>query len=469
MIYDSIITIQDKFRKNELNSVTLVKHLISRIEAHDQDINAMAVVAKNALTQARSLDKMREAQGVKGPLHGIPIILKDNINTLDMPTTAGSLALQDLMAPYQATLVQNLTNAGAIVLGKANLSEFAYFMSREKMPSGYSSLKGQVKSPYHPSIDPLGSSTGSAVAVAMGYAPVAIGTETNGSIIAPSYHNGVVGIKPTVGLVSRHGIIPISPVQDTAGPIARTVRDAALVLEYLKGRDAYDHATLKIPNTALDYALSYKHPIKNLRLGLLTLKDHAYTEEDLKLMRELKTLFKPLGVEVEEVTFTYVDCPNTDSMLFEFKHSLNHYLTSVEGHTKMTSLEDIIAFNDADPKRCLRHGQDILIAAQATNGDLNSEEYQQARQAVLASCESYEQLYEAQGFDALVSLHWLPYGPVLGQPSVVVPAKKLLDDTPKSFVFMAKAWEEPTIIALAYAYEQATLRFTPPKAYPPLK
>lgn len=465
MIYDSILTLQDKFRKNELNSVTLVKDLIKRIETHDANINAITLLAKDALAQAKALDKLREAQGPKGPLHGIPVLLKDNINTTDMPTTAGSAALAELIPPYQATLVQNLKNVGAIILGKTNLSEFAYFMSRNKMPSGYSSLKGQVKSPYHQALDPLGSSTGSAVAVAMGYAPVAIGTETNGSIIAPSYQNGVVGIKPTVGLISRHGIIPISPIQDTAGPIARTVRDAALVLEYLKGRDAYDHATLKIPDTALDYALSYKHPIKNLRVGLLKLKDYAYTEEDLKLIREVKTIYKPLGVQIEEVEFSYVDCPNQDSMLFEFKHSLNRYLESVEGHTKMRSLKDIIAFNEEDPKTRLRYGQDILIAAQATNGDLESEDYKKARQAVLASCESYEQLYEAQGFDALVSLHWLPYGPVLGHPSVVVPAKKITDDQPRSFVFMAPSWQEPNIIALAYAYEQGTLRFTPPKDY----
>mgnify|MGYP001030497857 CR=1 FL=1 len=465
MIYDSILTLQDKYRKKELTSTQLVTSLLARIEQHDPSVNAVTLIAPDAKAQAKALDKEREAQGPRGPLHGIPVLLKDNINTKDMPTTAGSLALKDLTPPYEATLVQNLKKAGAIILGKVNLSEFAYFMSMKKMPSGFSSLKGQVKSPYHDKIDPLGSSTGSAVSVAMGFAPVAIGTETNGSIIAPSYQNGVVGIKPTVGLVSRHGIIPISAVQDTAGPIARTVRDAALILEYIKGRDAYDHATLNNPNTSLDYATSYKNPIKNLRVGLLKIKGYDYQEEDLKLMRELKQIYKPLGVIIEEIVYETVECPNEASMLYEFKHSLNAYLESVEGHTVMKTLKDIVAFYEADPEGRMPYGHDTLAAAEATSGDLSSEDYQQKRTAVVAAAKTFEALYEQHELDAMVSLHWLPYGPVLGHPSVVVPAKKLIDDKPKSFVFTATQWQEPRLIGLAYAYEQATLRFSPPKAY----
>lgn len=467
MEYETIYSLNEHFRKKDLTTLTLVKALIKRIEDKDPLINAVTVLNPHALDEARVLDQERAEQGPKGPLHGIPVLLKDNINTLaPMATTAGSLALKDVMTPYEATLVKNLKQAGALILGKVNLSEFAYFMSRNNMPSGFSSLKGQVKSPYHETIDPLGSSTGSAVAVAMGYAPVTIGTETNGSIIAPCYQNGVVGIKPTVGLVSRHGIVPISPFQDTAGPIARSVRDAALVLEYIKGRDALDHATLEIPDTALDYANAFKTPIKNKRLGLLRLKGHTYTPEEEKLMRDVVEIYRPLGLEILELVFEAKENPNYDSMLYEFKFSLEAYLDSLGDATPMKTIQDIVTFNAADPAVRMPYGQTILEDALKISGDLNDPAYLTARTNSVKAAQTFTDLYEEHRLDAMISLHWLSYGPVVGHPSVTVPAKVINDDHPRSMVFTAPPWQEPLLIGLAYAYEQATHAFTPPPPTP---
>lgn len=454
--------IHNQFRKKTLTAVKLVEQSLALIDEHDSNYNAVAETTGDAIETARALDKEWNHSGPKSPLHGIPILIKDNINTTDgLLTTAGSLALSDLNAPYEATLVKNLRKAGAIILGKTNLSEFAYFMHRPGMPSGYSSRKGQVKNPYG-KLDPLGSSTGSAVAMASGYTPVAIGTETSGSLMAPAYHTSTVAIKPTVGLVSRYGIIPVSPVQDTPGPMARTVEDAALLLEAMKGLDVDDEATLKVPSWSINYANAIHAPIKYKTLGFIEFEGSPLSEVDQKLKEELIQIFHQEGLTIKTLTVPRAPLDVIESMIIEFKNGLNQYLKTVKGFTAMNSLKDIIAFNSKHPETCLKYGQSLLEEAQAIKHTLKSKEYLKIRAKVDAQASVFTSLYETEGLDAMVSLEWNAYGPALGHPSVVVPAKSLKDLIPKSMVFMGPAWSEETLIALAHHYEIKTQRFIAP-------
>jgi amidase len=244
------------------------------------------------------------------------------------------------------------------------------------------------------------------------------------------------------------------------------VRDAALVLEFIKGRDASDHATLDIPNTALDYANAFKHPIKKKRLGLLRLKDYTYSQEEEKLLREIIEIYRPLGVDLQEIVFDVQDNPNYDSMLVEFKVSFEAYLESLGDATKMKTLADIVAFNQADPDVRMPFGQTILEDALALSEDLNDPAYHTKRENSVRAAQRFTDLYEEHRLDAMVSLHWLAYGPIVGHPSITVPAKVITDAQPRSVVFTATSWQEPLLIGLAYAYEQATHRFSPPPPLP---
>ena len=452
----------EQLNNQSITSVSLVEAALALIDAHDEHYNAVAEINGDALKIAKDLDKERMASGPRSYLHGIPLLIKDNINTTDgLKTTAGSLALADLNAPYESTLVKNLRKAGAIILGKTNLSEFAYFMHRPNMPSGYSSRRGQVKNPYG-NLDPLGSSTGSAVAIACGYTHVAVGTETSGSLMAPAYHTSTVAIKPTVGLISRYGIIPVSPVQDTAGPMARTVEDAAILLEVMKGLDVDDEATMKVPSWAINYANAIHAPIKYKTVGFVEFEGTPLSDTDQKLKDELFEIFQKEGIHLKSLTVKRTPLDVVDSMTIEFKNGLNEYLKSVKGSTAMASLKDIIAFNLKHKETCLKYGQSLLEEADAIKQTLKSPKYLAIREKVDAQARVFTDLYETEKLDAIVSFEWNAYGPALGLPSVVVPAKPLHDLKPRSMVFMGPSWSEETLIALAYVYEQNTKRFMAP-------
>jgi len=350
--------------KGKWTSVDLVGMYIDQISKFDQSgpkLNAISEINPEVYEIARLLDTERKFKGTRSMIHGIPLVIKDNINTKDkMHTSASSLALADFYAPYDAFIVKKLRDAGAIILGKTNLSEFAYFMSFDNMPSGYGSRFGQVKSPYSDKIDPLGSSTGSAVAVAANMIPVAIGTETNGSLTAPAQNNSIVSIKPTLGLVSRMGIIPITHLQDTAGPMARSVADAAILLEYMCGIDKSDLMTQLTPQKSYDFSLTYDKGIDNLNIGFLTFSNVTYEEEEKQILEEAKNLFNKNAKNIKEISFEHPDMPNHKTLIYEFKVDLNQYFSTVRGYSSITSLADLINFNKNNPDKCLKYGQSIF-------------------------------------------------------------------------------------------------------------
>lgn len=453
----------DALEKQTLTSVELTSYYLKQIENYNHIVNAVSQINPNALAMAKALDEERKTQGPRSMLHGIPILLKDNINTTDgLFTTANSLALSDLKTPYEATIVKKLKDAGLLILGKANLSEFAYFMSYDKMPSGYGSLNGQVKNPYHEGIDPLGSSTGSAVSVAADMILFSIGTETNGSLMAPAYQNSIVSIKPTLGLVSRYGIIPISEHQDTAGPMAKSVMDCAYLLEALVGSDEHDPYTKHANEHIKTYHHADQLSVKGKKIGILKFPNYAYNDEELSILTEAKEKLEAVGMTVSWFNFEVKHLKNDASLLYEFKHGLNQYLDSVSGYTQMTSLSDIIEFNNKNKERCLKYGQSILTKSNETNGDLNDAEYLKIRQSLLKEAKKFQDLLETEHLDALVSTKWLSYAPIHGNPSICVPGKKLIDQKPISLVFVGKKWDEQTLIAIAHHYEINTKHRIPP-------
>jgi amidase len=449
----------------------------------------------DALATARALDAERSAMGPRGPLHGIPVLLKDNIDTFDMPTTAGSIILRDSVPPDDAFLTKRLRDAGAVILGKANLTEFANFVSLE-MPNGFSALGGQVKNPYGPGeFDPFGSSAGSGVAVAANLAAATVGSETLGSIISPASINGVVGIRPTVGLVSRDGIVPISFTQDTAGPITRTVTDAAIMLGAMTGVDANDPATLPsegkfhtdytqflnpnglegkrigiVRGPFLDPAAGFSAPAKLAaaetaiaHLGALgaTVVDNLDISENVFAWFDLFPVIPP-GFPLEGETFPPV-------MLHEFPVALADYLASLGPNAPADSLEDVIAFNKANADEAIPFGQSIFELALQTGGDLNDPGYlnELNEGKRLLGEDGFAALLEDNNLDALVFVDtWSAVGAVPGYPSISVPAGFDENGEPVSIEFLAGPWAEPELIEMAYAYEQGTLLRRPPSSAP---
>jgi amidase len=459
----TLLELIDLLNQKVFTSCDLVNMYIKQIQTYDSYLNAIAEINPDALAIASKRDEERNNGIIRSPLHGIPILIKDNINTNDlMHTTASSLALSDLHANYDATIVERLIESGAVILGKANLSEFAYFMSTEKMPSGYGSRHGQVKSPYHEKIDPLGSSTGSAVSVAANMIPISIGTETNGSLMAPAYQNSIVSIKPTLGMVSRYGIIPISSQQDTAGPMAKTVADCAILLEAIAGYDPHDEITKDALIYKEGLGKSYLLPVIDKKVGIISFSNYPYKDEDTAILLEAKEKLTQAGLRVIDIEIELEDLKNFDTLIYEFKHDINHYLQSVSGQTRMKSLEDIINFNFEDPERRLKYGQNILIDANQTEG-LEDPKYLQMKKDKITKASLFEKLLRKHQCDALISTYWLSYAPMFGNPSICVPAKALVDQSPKSIVFVGKKWDDASLISIAHTYEQLTKHRIPPK------
>ncbi|HWI60900.1 MAG TPA: amidase [Symbiobacteriaceae bacterium] len=439
---------------------------IATIDKQGPALNAVLEINPEALFIARALDQERRKTGPRGPLHGIPVLLKDNIDTGDkLHTSAGSLALATSYAPRDAFVAAQLRKAGAVILGKANMTEFANFMT-EGMPSGYSSRGGQVINPYVRSLTPSGSSSGSAVAVAAGLCAVAVGTETSGSILSPAVNNSVVGIKPTVGLVSRTGIIPIAVSQDTAGPMARTVADAAALLGAMTGIDPADPATaVGAGRTHRDYTRFLDAgALRGARLGVPGgYLDSRLPDEEKRIFTAALEVLRAQGAELVESTELMVLGARgwrSKVLVYEFKPSLNAYLAALGPGAPVRSLREIINFNNQHPEATLKYGQTLLAASEETSGTLTEPEYIQSRLEDLrrAGTEGIDAAIERDRLDALVFPGpwgcWI--GARAGYPSVTVPAGYMAGGEPMGVTFTGRAWTEPVLIGLAYAYEQAT-------------
>lgn len=475
----TIAELQAAMNAGSLDAVTLVQHYIDRIAELDGELHSVLEVNPDALSIAGSLDAERAAGQVRSALHGIPVLLKDNIDTADkMKTTAGSLALVSAPTPARdAFAVQQLRQAGAIILGKTNLSEWANFRSNSSS-SGWSARGGQTRNAYHPDITPCGSSSGSAVAVAANLTVLAVGTETDGSIICPASNNSVVGIKPTLGLISRSGIIPIAHSQDTAGPMARTVTDAAILLTGMVAADSADaitvNATTRFPVNYTD-SLQYG-ALSSKRIGVMrnlsgrNAAVDALMEAQLDIMRDAGATIIDLqlggSAELGRAEF--------DVLLYEFKHGLNAYLAQRGGFYE--SLAHLIRFNEINQRVQMPYfDQDIFHLAQA-KGDLQEAAYQDAlnfskttSQALLNDALQTHQL------DAIVAPSNGPGWPIdlqngdngsrvnyvssaglaaiSGYPSITVPAG-YVNGLPVGISFMGGAFTEPLLLGIAYDYEQ---------------
>ncbi|UQZ34958.1 amidase [Paenibacillus sp. PK3_47] len=463
----TIPEIQAALAAGEITSRQLVLKYYERIADHDKNgltINSVLEINPDALFIAEALDAERSLHGPRGPMHGIPVLLKDNINTGDkMHTSAGSLALADSFAGEDAFLVTKLREAGAIIMGKANMTEFANFMTNG-MPTGYSSRGGQVLNPYNISTPTGGSSAGSAVAVACNFCTVSVGTETSGSILNPGNLGSIIGIKPTVGLISRSGILPLSNTQDTAGPMARTVRDAVLLLNAMLGQDSKDAAMGSNPGKVHeDYTVFLDEDgLKGARIGIP--RDYYFeelTDEQLALFNASVDKMRELGAVIIDPADirTAREIKYSSVVLNEFKTSLNAYLAQLGPGAPMRTLKDIIDFNHAHPVETLRYGQATLISAEyTTSGTLTEPQYLRDRITDLQLCKE-------EGIDATMKEHQLDallfpadFGSRItsraGYPSIVVPSGYTSAGAPFGVAFSARAYCEPQLIRLAYAYEQ---------------
>ena len=485
----SIAQLQDLIDQKKASAVSLTRKYLQRIEAIDRNgprLNAIIELNPDALAIAADLDRERLAHGRRSPLHGIPVLVKDNIDTHDrMTTTAGSLALKGSHPPRDSFVVERLRSVGAVLLGKTNLSEWANFRGAFST-SGWSGRGGQTRNPYALDRNPSGSSSGSAVAVSANLCAVAVGTETDGSILSPSSFTGIVGIKPTLGLISRTGIIPIAHSQDTAGPMARTVTDAALLLGALAGTDPADPATAQSTARAQkDYTRFLdRDGLKGLRLGLAR-NFFGFAPVD-ELMQTALTALKNCGAElidpVELPKPPELEAAEIQVLRYEMKADMNAYLAKLGPSAPVHTLEEIINFNEQHRQQELQwFGQEELVKSQA-KGPLTDRSYVEA----LANC---KRLARAEGIDALMSHHHLDAiiaptsapahvtdhvlgdhgvgdsttpAAVAGYPSITVPAG-LVHGLPVGISFFAEAWSEPKLLRIAFAFEQATKARRPPR------
>jgi amidase len=475
--------LQQWMSSGRYTSRRLVDLYLDRIAAIDKSgptLQSVIELNPDARSIADDLDRERQTKGPRGPLHGIPILIKDNIDTGDkMATSAGSLALEHSIAAEDAFVVRQLRAAGVVILGKTNLSEWANFRST-KSTSGWSARGGQVKNPYALDRNPCGSSSGTGAAIAANLAALGVGTETDGSIVCPSAVNGLVGMKPTVGLVSRSGIIPISHSQDTAGPMTRTVADTAVLLSAMASRDSRDAATDQAPRPVPNYSDALNAgALKGARIGVARKRYFGYSAGADQLVEDAIRTMKAQGAIIVDpadiATATQLDDCEKQVLLFEFKSDLNNYLGALPPPVPVHSLNELIAFNEREAARELPYfGQDLFIAAQH-KGPLSSPAYKKA----LATCRTRAR---TRGIDAVMSQHRLdalvapttsPAWPidlingdhftgssstpaaVAGYPSITVPVGAVRG-MPVGMAFIGRAWSEAKLIGLAYAFEQAT-------------
>ncbi len=485
-VWPDVASLHEAMRAGELSAAVLVERQLARIELLNDELNAVIAVDPTARRQARALDRRLAAGDWAGPLHGIPVLVKDNIETRDQPTTAGSLALAGNATGRDAPLVARLREAGAVILGKANLSEWANFRS-ERSSSGWSAVGGQTRNPYDPARSPCGSSSGSGAAVAAGMAVMAVGTETNGSVVCPASANGLVGIKPTVGLVSRTHVVPISHSQDTAGPMARSVRDAVLLLAAMAGQDPDDEATAERPAWS-PAALIDRIDADGLagkRIGVLRSSAGFHSNVDELLEAALETM-RDSGAEiVDDLQWQSPDGfsrQTYDVLLYEFKHGLNAYLAGLpDPELAAMTLADLIAFNrDHADEEMPWFGQEIFVKAE-DKGPLSDAAYTEALAAV-------HEATRANGIDALLAEHDLdaliaPTGApawsidrvngdhflggsstlaaVAGYPNITVPMGQV-HGLPVGLSVFGARYSEPVLIEIASGFEAAAGGFAPP-------
>ena len=478
--------LQEKMKSGEYTARSITQMYLDRISTIDKagpKLNALIELNPDALSTADAMDAERKNGKIRGSLHGIPVLIKDNIDTADkMMTTAGSIALAGNIADSDAFIVKKLREAGAIILGKTNLSEWANFRS-SRSSSGWSSRGGQTKNPYILDRSPCGSSSGSGVAVAANLCAVAVGTETNGSIACPASMNGVVGIKPTVGLVSRSGIIPISKTQDTAGPLTRTVSDAAILLGILAGIDPNDKITEESKEKEhIDYTKFLdKNGLKGKRIGVdkSLMKKH---EGINSLLAKALDQMKKQGAEIIEIDF--IDFDNTDGaegdvLQFEFKEGINKYLST--SNSKVKSLEELIAFNKANEARAMPDFKQETLESSQARGDLNSKDYLTALDKIMNVRKLIDNILKEHKLNALCGPATGPswcvdpvngdfwtgygaYGPaaLAGYPSITVPMGNV-KELPIGLSFLGTAYDESGLISIGYAYEQASKNRVEPK------
>jgi amidase len=482
----TIDQLQEKMRSGAETSRSIVDKYLARIAAMDQQgpsVNAIIELNPEATAIADALDAERKSKGPRGPLHGIPVLIKDNIATRDkMQTTAGSLALVDSAVPRDAFIASRLRAAGAVILGKTNLSEWANYRSTHSQ-SGWSGRGGQTRNPYALDRNPSGSSSGSAVAASANFCAAAVGTETDGSIVSPSACSSLVGLKPTVGLLSRSGIVPISHIQDTAGPICRSVRDAAIMLGAMAGVDPSDEATAASRgHIAKDYTVGLdSHGLAGARIGVARAHFFGYhagldraVDDALEVMRQLgATTVDPVNL----ATTGQYDDAESEAMLYEFKADLNRYLAGLGSTARVHTLADIIAFNKEHQDTEMPHfGQELMIQSQA-KGPLTTTAYKAARDKCnrLSRTMGIDKTMDAHRLDAIVLPTGNPATPidlvngdgsiggavssstpaaVAGYPSITVPVGYVFG-LPVGMSFIGRPWSEANLLRYAYAYEQA--------------
>jgi amidase len=491
----TITDLNEKMESGELTARQVAELYLQRIEAVDKSgpyINSVIELNPDALEIAEGLDRERQAGKVRGPLHGIPILLKDNIDTNDrMQTTAGSLALEGNMPAKDAFIVRQLRKAGALILGKTNLSEWANFRGKHSI-SGWSSRGGLTRNPHALDRSACGSSSGSGAAVAANLCVAAIGTETDGSIICPSQTNGIVGIKPTLGLLSRSGIIPIAHSQDTPGPMARTVADAAILLGALTGVDSADSATrLSRKRNSSNYAkfLDYDG-LKGVRIGVAR-NMAGKNPRILRIFEHCIQVLKKLGAVIVDPAdvrnFDKFGPTEMEVLHYEFKADLNKYLKSLDNHIRVRSMEDVIRFNEENSDRVMPYfGQEHMITAQE-KGSLSEKKYKDAlaKNLRLTRRDGIDAAFRKHKLDAIVvpsggpawmidlangdAINWdmesTSPAAVAGYPHITVPAGFVFG-LPVGISFFAKAWQEADLIKYAYAFEQATQYRRQPRYLP---
>ncbi len=483
VIEADVATLQAAMQTGKTTSLALARAYLARIRTVDKSgplINSVIELNPDAITIARELDRERKAGKVRGPLHGIPVLIKDNIATMDaMETSAGSLALVGAKAPRDAFVVKRLREAGAVVLGKTNLSEWANFRST-RSTSGWSSRGGLTKNPYALDRNTSGSSSGSGAAIAASLATLAVGTETDGSIVSPAQANGVVGFKPTLGLISRDGIVPIAHSQDTAGPMTRTVADAAVLLGVLAGTDARDAVTKEATSRATDYTKFLdRDGLKGKRIGVVRNQFGGRNDLASAVVEKALDVLKAQGATLVDLA----ELPNAskygqseyDVLLYEFKADMAAYLAEFAPNLSIKTLADIMAYNEKNRDRVMPHFAQEHMARAAAKGGLESKEYLDAlaNNRKFSREEGIDKALQDNNLDALVapsgSPAWLTdfirgdnsgggfssAAAVAGYPHITVPAG-FVSGLPVGMSFVGTAWSEPKLIAMAYAFEQAT-------------
>jgi amidase len=483
----TITALQEKFSSGKYSSEQITRLYLDRIEAMDKNgpsINAVIEINPEAISIAQAMDAERKAGKSRGALHGVPVLIKDNIDTADkMQTTAGSLAMVGNIALQDAFIVKKLRNAGAVLLGKTNLSEWANFRSTQSC-SGWSSRGGQTKNPYILDHNPCGSSSGSGAAVSANFCMIAVGTETDGSVTCPAAVSGIVGLKPTVGLVSRNGIIPISVTQDTAGPMARTVTDVAILLGIMAGEDSADPITQnsngKTPTNYLSFLDALA--LKGKRIGIEK-KPAGNNHLMHALLKKNLDLLKQLGATLVEIE--YLDKINEQGgaefelMQYEFKDGLNKYLATARAPVK--TLADVIAFNKQNEDKAMPYFKQETLQSSEAKGSLESAGYKAAlKKSHEGSKLIIDKVMQENKLDAICGLTMGPacsidniygdrWGDVFltqpaaasGYPHITVPAG-MVYELPVGLSFFGKAFSEPVLLGLAYAFEQASNNRKPP-------